>query len=93
MPIDTSKDTIHLIVKSKYIVQILKNTNPIELTVNHNVESDSVTIKNVVTDDPNYVDVMSAVLHTDSHHDKYDQVVFDNSYVRLIIEYQMLFQK
>lgn len=90
MPIDPSKDTIHLIVKSKYIIQILKNTNPVELTVNHDVESDSVTIKNVVTDDPNYVNVLSAALSTNVHHDKFDQVVFENSYVRLIIEYQMI---
>jgi hypothetical protein len=92
MPIDPSKDTIHLVVKSPYIVQILKNTNPIELTVNHYVDSDSVTIKNTVTDDPNYVNVISAVLSTNTHHDKFDQVVFENSYVRLIIEYQMLYE-
>ncbi|MDN5845388.1 MAG: hypothetical protein L0H53_03845 [Candidatus Nitrosocosmicus sp.] len=86
-----SKDTIHIVVKSPYIIQIVKNTNPIELTVVHNVESDSVSIKNVTTGNPDEVNVISAKLSTNIHHDKYDQVVFENGSVRLIIEYQMLY--
>lgn len=91
MPIDQSKkDTIHLIVKSKYIVQILKNTNPKDLTVHHFVESDSVTVYNMRPENYDDRHVISSVLSTNTHHDKFDQVVYENSYVRLIIEYQMI---
>lgn len=85
-----NKDTIHIVVKSPYIIQIVKNTNPIELTVNHNVENDSISIQNVVTENPYEINVISAKLSTNIHHDKYDQVVFENGSARLIIEYQML---
>lgn len=87
---NNTKGTIHIVVKSPYIIRILRNTNPIELTVSHDVESDSVTIKNVVTNNPDEINVISAVLSTNTHHDKFDQIALENSSVRLIIEYQMI---
>lgn len=87
----TNKDTIHIVVKSPYTIQIVKNTNPIELTVHHDVKSDSITVKDVVTDKPDEINVISAVLSTNNvHHDKGDQIVYYGDRANLIVEYQLI---
>lgn len=80
-------DTIHLIVKSRYVIAIVNNTNLNQLTVNHYVETDSVVVRNEVEK----YDVIKAYLHTDKHHNNGDQMIHSNGIVDLIIEYQILY--
>jgi len=88
---NTNKDTIHIVVKSPYTIQIVKNTNPVELQVHHDVKSDSITVKDVVTDKPDEINVISAVLSTNNvHHDKGDQMMYSNGRVNLVVEYQLI---
>ncbi|MDR4490816.1 MAG: hypothetical protein R2685_07930 [Candidatus Nitrosocosmicus sp.] len=89
--INNAKHTVHIVVKSPYTVQILKNTNPIEFTVHHYVKSDSVTVYDMRPDTYDNRHVISAVLSSKNvHHDKGDQMMYTNERVNLIVEYQLI---